>query len=139
MLVEQSHFVDYFLLSQAVRKRHMLNDSSLHLQHPPNSEQPRQRPSPHSSRSARKVKAVVRGVLDIKCLSQVELARMVVPVLVKPDLGAVRSLAAVDVEVHVAVGHGGNPELLSACCIRSDVSHGRAIRTSTSQSDSSGE
>jgi hypothetical protein len=38
----------------------------------------------------------------------------VVPVLVKPDLGAIVSLAAVDVEVSVAVGYSGDPTLLLA-------------------------
>jgi hypothetical protein len=36
----------------------------------------------------------------------------VIPVLVKPDLGAIVGLAAVDVEVSVAVGYSRDPILL---------------------------
>ena len=53
--------------------------------------------------------------------AEVPLARRVVAVAVQPDLGAVLGLVAVDVEVHLGVGDGGDParsllELL--CCLK---------------------
>ena len=41
--------------------------------------------------------------------AEVPLARRVVAVAVQPDLGAVLGLVAVDVEVHLGVGDGGDP------------------------------
>jgi hypothetical protein len=46
---------------------------------------------------------------DVIGKAKVPLARRVVAVAVQPDLGAVGRLVAVDVEVHLGVGDGGDP------------------------------
>lgn len=66
-----------------------------------------------SSRSRRNFEAIVRGVLNVIRLGEVEFARRMVSVSVEPDLSPVVGFAAVDVEIHVAVGHWGDPEQLS--------------------------
>jgi len=56
---------------------------------------------------------------DVVGQAKVPLARRVVVVLVQPDLGAVLGLVAVDVEVHLGVGDGGDPATISVSDARS--------------------